>query len=156
GEIEAERLLHRRLVVRRRGRRVLLGQRRLLLAVLETAERHRLLLFLAAADDDDFNRLANRRVGDDTRQVAHILDVLAVELHHHVAGQDAGGFRRPLFIDAGDERAARRLDAEALGDVVGDLLDAHAEPAAASLAELPQLIDHRGDGLRRYREADAD
>ena len=66
---------------------------------------------------------------------------LAVELDHDVAGLDAGGLGRPLVVDAGDQRAARRLDAEALGDVVGDLLDAHAEPAAPHFAELAQLVD---------------
>src|SRR6202035_4609773 len=39
---------------------------------------------------------------------------------------------------------------------VGDLLDANAEPAAAKLAELPELIDHAGDGLGGHRKADAD
>ena len=80
--------------------------------------------------------LADRRVGDDARQVAHLLDVLAVELDDHVARLDAGGLGRALVVDAGDQRAARRLDAEAFGDLVGDLLDAHAEPAAPRLAEL--------------------
>ena len=85
---------------------------------------------------DDLDILADRRVGDDARQVAHLLDVLAVELDDHVAGLDAGGLGRALVVDAGDQRAARRLEAEALGDLVGDLLDAHAEPAAPRLAEL--------------------
>ncbi len=43
-----------------------------------------------------------------------------------------------------------------LGDVVGDLLDAHAEPAAPDLAVLAQLIDHVDGGVGRHREADAD
>ena len=102
-----------------------------LLAVLEPAELHPLRLFLALADDDHVDFLADRRVGDDARQVAQLLDVLAVELDDDVAGLDAGGLRRALVVDAGDQRAARRLDVEAFGDVVGDLLDAHAEPAAA-------------------------
>ncbi len=50
----------------------------------------------------------------------------------------------------------RGLDVEAFGDLVGDLLDADAEPAAAQLAELPELVDHAGDGLRGHRKADAD
>ena len=95
---------------------------------------HGLLLFLALADDDDLDVLADRRVGDDARQVAHLLDVLAVELDDDVAGLDAGGLRRALVVDAGDQRAARRLDVEALGDLVGDLLDAarRASRAASS------------------------
>ena len=39
---------------------------------------------------------------------------------------------------AGDQGAARGLDVEAFGDLVGDLLDADAEPAAAQFTELPQ------------------
>ena len=70
-------------------------------------------------DDDDFDVLADRRRGDDARQIAHFLDVLAVELDDNVARLDAGGLGRTLFVDAGDQRAARRLDAEAFGDLVG-------------------------------------
>ena len=43
---------------------------------------------------------------------------------------DAGGSRRTAFLRIGDERAARCLDAEALGDVLRHRLDLHAEPAA--------------------------
>ena len=74
----------------------------------------------------------------------------------HVARLDAAGLGRALIVDAGDQRAARRLDAEAVGDVVGDLLNAHAEPAAPRLAVLAQLIDHRHRGVGRHRKADAD
>src|SRR4029079_17311764 len=50
----------------------------------------------------------------------------------------------------------RRLDVEAFGDLVGDLLDANAKPAAAQFAELPELIDDARHRLRRHREAEAD
>ena len=94
------------------------------------------MIFLALADDHHLDVLADRRVGDDARQIAHLLDVAAVELDDHVARLDAGGLGRALVVDAGDQRAARRLDAEAFGDLVVDLLDAHAEPAAPHFAEL--------------------
>jgi hypothetical protein len=110
----------------------------------------------ALADDDDIDFLADRGVGDDARQILRLLDVLAVEGDDDVAGLDAGGLRRALVVDAGDQGAARRLDVEAFGDLVGDLLDADAEPAAAKLAELAQLIDHAGHGLGGHRKADAD
>ena len=48
------------------------------------------------------------------------------------------------------------LDVQALGDVVGDLLDAHAEPAAPHLAVLAQLIDDGDRAVGGHREADAD
>ena len=73
-----------------------------------------------------------------------------------IAGLDAGGLGRALFVDAGDQRAVRRLDIQAFGDVVGHLLDAHAEPAAPRFAELAKLVDDRDRGLRGHREADAD
>ena len=127
-----------------------------LFAVLEPADLDLVGFFLALADDDDVDLLADRRIGDDARQVVHFLDVVAVELDDHVARLDAGGLRRPLVVDAGDQRAVRRLDVEAFGDVVGDLLDAHAEPAAARLAELAELVDDRQRRVRGHREADAD
>src|SRR5213076_3104438 len=79
-----------------------------------------------------------------------------VESDDHVAGLDPGGFGRSLVVDARDQRAASRLDAEAFGDLIGDLLDANAEPAAAKFAELAELIDDAGDGFGRHRKANAD
>src|SRR6202171_3132190 len=153
GEIEAERLLRHRLL--RFGLRLGRGLHRLV-AVLEAAERDLAGLLLALADDDNLDFPADRGVGDDARQILWLLDVLAVELDHDVAGLDAGGLGRALVLDAGDQGAARGLDVEAFGDLVGALLDADAEPAAAQLAELPELIDHAGHRLGGHREADAD
>src|SRR6185437_16052121 len=126
------------------------------LAVLESPERHFLGDFLAFADDHHLDFLADRRVGYDARQVAHLLDVAAVELDDHVARLDAGGLGRTLVVDAGDQGATRRIDAEAFRDLGVDLLDAHAEPAAPHFFELAQLFDHRHHGLRRHRKSDAD
>ena len=103
--------------------------------------------FLALADDDNVDRPADGGVGDDARQIVHFLDVMAVELDDDVARLDAAGLGRPLVVDAGDKRAARRLDAEAFRDIVRDLLDAYAKPAAPRLAELAKLIDD-GDRAR--------
>ena len=68
------------------------------------------------------------------------LIVLAVELDDHVAGMDA----RPAWPGRLSSTPATSApcavaEAEALGDRVVDLLDAHAEPAAPRLAELLQL-----------------
>src|SRR5205085_5949796 len=51
---------------------------------------------------------------------------------------------------------ARGLHVQAFADLVGDLLDADAEPAAPRLAELAQLVDHAHHHLRGHGEADAD
>src|SRR6266481_1443913 len=154
GEIEAQRLLRDRLL-HRLGLRLGRSLHRLL-AILEAAERDLLGYLRALADDDDIDFLADRGVGHDARQVLWLLDVLAVELDHDIAGLDPRGFRRTLVLDAGDQGAARGLDVEAFGDLIGDLLDADAEPAAAKLAELPELIDHADHRLRGHRKADAD
>src|SRR5713226_1982142 len=153
-QIEAERLLRHRLL---RGLGLRLGGRlHGLFAILETAERDLPGLLLALADDDDIDLLAHSGIGHHPRQVLGLPDVLAVELDHDVAGLDACGFRRTLVLDAGNQGAARGLDVKAFSDLIGDLLDADAEPAAAKLAELPQRIDHAGNGLRGHRKADAD
>ena len=85
--------------------------------------------------------LADRRLRDEARQAAHGRHVLAVELQDDVAGLDAGLGGRAVRRDAGDQRAGVLRDAAGLGDVVGDRLDLDAEPAAARLAELAQLVD---------------
>ena len=71
-------------------------------------------------------------------------------------GSMPAGFAGPLSSTPAISAPRARLDVEAFGDLVGDLLDADAEPAAAQLAELPELIDHAGHRLRRHRKADAD
>ena len=83
-------------------------------------------------------------------------DVLAVELDDDVARQDGAVVDRPALDDAGDQRALGRCHAEALGDVVGHRLDAHAEPAAPRLAELAELVDDAQRQLDGNRKADAD
>src|SRR5580704_11457548 len=113
-------------------------------------------LFFALADDNDIDLLADWCVSDDARQVSHLLDVVTVEFDDDVARLDATGLGRALVVHAGYQRAVRRLDAQALGNIVSDLLDTHAEPTAPGLAELPKLIEHRHRGVGRHGEADAD
>src|SRR6516165_4775410 len=153
GEVEPERFLRHRFFGRLRGLDCRLHR---LVVVLQPAERDALGLFLALADDDDLDLLADGGVGDDALQVLRVLDVLAVELDDDVAGLDAGRLGRTLVVDAGDQRAASRLDVEAFGDLVGDLLNPYAEPAAAQFAELPELIDHAGHDPGRHGKADTD
>ena len=66
------------------------------------------------------------------------------------------GFAGPRSSMPATRAPCAGLIDEALGDVVGDLLDAHAEPAAPRLAELAELIDDGDRGVRRHRKADAD
>ncbi len=118
------------------GRGVFVGLGHLLLAVLEPAERDGLGDLLALAHDDDLDLLADRHGGDEARQIAGLLDLLAVELDDHVACLQSRRLGGTLVVDARDQRAARAAQAQALRDAVIDRLDAHAEPAAPRLAEL--------------------
>ena len=98
-KLEPERLFHGRLGV---GRGILL-QRCLLLpfAVLEAAELDGLGVFLALSDDDYRHLLIDRRIGNDARKIAHVLDVLAVEFDDHVTRID-DVLGRSLIFNAGD------------------------------------------------------
>src|SRR5205814_9330657 len=66
--------------------------------------------------------------------------------------------RRTVVVDARDERALRLVEAEALRDLVGHRLDAHAEPAAVHgvIGLAHQFGGHLLGEVRRDREADAD
>jgi hypothetical protein len=94
--------------------------------------------------------------GDDAGEIPRILHLAVVEAHDHVADLKPCGLRRTALVDAGHQRAARTAEVERLGGGLVDVLDADAEPAAARLAELAELVDdgHRGRG--GHREADAD
>ncbi len=68
---------------------------------------------------------------------------------------------RPAFspADLGDTwvtTAPRRLDAEGLGELRGEVLDLHAEPAAVHLAVVDQLLHDLARHVDRDGEADAD
>src|SRR3546814_13109662 len=55
---------------------------------------------------------------------------------------------RSLGGHVGDQRALGVLEAQPLHQIVGDGLDAHAEPAAPSMAEFTKLVDHVARELR--------
>src|SRR5262249_37679223 len=109
----------------------------------------------ALADDHHLDVLADRSIGDNLRQIAHFLDVLAVKLDDDISRFDAGRLGRALFIDAGDHSAACRLYTEALGDFIAHPRDAHPKPATAHFLEFTQLVNDRQRRLRRNGKADA-
>ena len=61
-----------------------------------------------------------------------------------------------MLIHTGNQSAARCAQPEALGNGVIHRLNFHPEPAAARLAELLELLDHRHDGRRGRGKANAD
>ncbi len=72
-------------------------------------------------------------------------------------GLDAALGRRAVGRDGGDERAGVLRHAQRAGDLVGHGLDLHAEPAAAHLVELPQLLARPAATVSAgTAEADAD
>src|SRR6185312_15052342 len=98
-------------------------------------------MLLALAPDLDLDGLVDRRLRHDARQMVHVMDILAVEGKDDVAGLDAGDLGRAAVAHAGDERALGLVEAQALGDLVGDALDVDAEPAAPGMAEHLDLVD---------------
>src|SRR5690606_25911077 len=104
----------------------------------------------------------DRRLGpglghaDQPRQVAHLLDLLAVEADDQVTGLDAGTVGRTAGTDLGHQGPGRRIEVERLGELGGHLLDLHADEAALDDTVGHQRLDHGlGDG-RRHGKADAD
>src|SRR5205085_8568722 len=84
------------------------------------------------------------------------LDRLAIISQDHVARLQFGLLRRAPRVDRGNQRAVALVEPDALGDVVGDRLDARADPAALDLAGRLQLLDDRLRQRRRDRKADAE
>ncbi len=122
---------------------------------LAAAQRDQQGLRFPVAEDDDADGLVDGRVADGADQLAGVGDVGAVERQDDVTRLDTRVLGRPVG-HVGDERAAGPFETQRLGQLLVDVLDAHAEPAAAGLAELLQLVDDVGDDIRGHGEADAD
>ena len=102
-------------------------------------------MLFAVTQQFDVGLVADRRGGDQRRQVGGFLHGFAVKLDDDVAVFDArfGGWR--VFHDFGNERAMRAVHAEGFGQGLIQPLNQHAEPAAHHFALVFQLI---GDALR--------
>ena len=99
--------------------------------------------------------LAHRRQADFIAQVRDPVHRLTVHFQHHVAGLEAGFIGGAFRQHIGDHHALAALHLEGVGQFLGEILNGHAEHAAAHFAVLDQLVHyvHRhvgGDG-----EADA-
>ena len=112
---------------------------------------------LAAAPEDDLDLLADRGLGDDPRQAAHPVDLLAVELQDHVARLDLGQLGRPVRRDARDQRARRRR-ADPRLSAISSVTVWMRTPSQPRLTR-PSSFSNSITGTReigRDREADAD
>src|SRR5206468_1982805 len=77
---------------------------------------------------------AHPRFGDEARQVRGLRNLLPGELHDHVPGFHTGLLRRGALHHGRDQRAGSVGALEALGELLGEGLDRHTEPAALDLA----------------------
>src|SRR5205823_4647022 len=109
----------------------------------------------AIAHDGDRDALTGGDVGDAPLQLGDLADLAAVELDDHVAGAQAGHLGGPALHHVGDEDALALAHAEARGQLVGDVLDGDAEPAAHHAALGDQLAHDHLRLVDRDREADA-
>ncbi|CUJ79951.1 Uncharacterised protein [Achromobacter sp. 2789STDY5608628] len=99
--------------------------------------------------------LARRGQRDQRRQIAGRHDGAAVDLAHHVAGLQAGLLGRAAFLDAGDQRAGRRIELERVGQVLVDLLHRHAQARMLHLAVFQDLVLDLVRHVDRDRERQA-
>src|ERR1700691_3261996 len=81
----------------------------------------------AIADNIELDRAADRCGGNEARQVAVLVDVLTLEFDDHVVRLKASLLSRPGVVDTEDQRAARRINAEAIGDIRGHLTEVRPE-----------------------------
>ena len=83
---------------------------------------------MAAAQQAERRRTAERLGGEAIVEGIDVVDRLAIDRNDDVAGLEAGMLGRAAARDAGDQRAGRALEAHAVGDVGGDLLQLGTEP----------------------------
>src|SRR3546814_11950413 len=81
------------------------------------------LLCTVAPPDGDVDSHADGVLRDHCLQTAHLRHLAAVELEDDVTLLDAGILRRPAFSDRRHQGAARAIEAPALGELVGDVLE---------------------------------
>ncbi|MNV01074.1 hypothetical protein D3C71_912620 [compost metagenome] len=135
---------------------MVLGRGLLIRRILQLAELDLDGLLLAITQDHHIDVLADRAFRHDPQKVAHLVNILAVEFQHDIAGLDRAIFHRSALGDAGDKRTLGAIHAEACRHIVGDGLDTNTEPAAARLTEFDELLDDILGKLRRHGESDTD
>ena len=117
-------------------------------------------LVVSPAAREGFSRMTITCSGDpDTleqiiKQLAKLVDGLAIEGENDVADLDPRGRGRSARIDTGDQGAARLAERQALGNLLTHRLDVHAEPSSVHMALSAKLLDHRHREARRNGESD--
>src|SRR5690606_6894608 len=111
---------------------------------------------LAVANITDAHRRTDSQQRYPHAQIIRVTNLAAVDSDDHVPGLESRTLGSGARLDLRDERAVLRVEIERFGERRRHGLDIYAEPAAADLAVLDQLIHHAAGHVRRYREADAD
>ena len=97
-------------------------------------------LFLAVTHDLQLDVRADRGRRHPVAQLADALDVLAVKFDNHIATLHPRLQCRTVLVHVAHQRAPLLLHLERLGQIRGDLLDAHAQPSANHLSSLDQTV----------------
>src|ERR1700728_3646942 len=129
---------------------------RSLLVVRQRTERQRHGLFLTLVEQTELDGGAGAHRADPPRQLARIVDRRAVHRGDDVTALDSGIGRGTLMLRLGHQSAGGLLQSEAVGEVRGDRLYLHADPAAGDAALIAQLPDDALDRIGRDGEGDTD
>src|SRR5262249_17562059 len=114
--------------------------------VFEFAEPEGQLLLLAIAHIADRSPRSGGKGGDLAREIARVLDHVAVDRRDDVSGLEAGFGSGALWFGGRDKGAGSLLNPEALGELSGERLHLDADPAALHVSTLAQLRYHRLGG----------
>src|SRR6185437_12512854 len=128
---------------------------RRLLLLLELGHTDPDVLLPAAAPDIQAGFAAGFHRGDGAGKLAEALDVLAIDGEDDIARLQTGLGRRSILLDGADERAARTIETERLGELRVHVLDRHADPAADDLSGLDELVLHVARHVDRNGEGDS-
>ena len=131
-ELEAERI-----DARRRFRLFRFGRRRCRTVRVQRRDLELDLLLLAVPPHRQLDRRLGRRIGHQPRQLSAAVDRLAVIGEDHVSRLQLCLRRGARRIDRRDHRPASLVEPDGLGNLVGDRLDAGADPAAFHFAGSP-------------------
>jgi hypothetical protein len=98
---------------------------------------------LSVAADRQVELAANRRRRDDARQIMRRPDLVAVGGNDHVALLYPRLIRRAALANRRDQSTRRmvRVEAEALRDRRGDVLNRNAKPSPGDVTVILELVD---------------
>ena len=124
-------------------------------AFFATPERNPQCLCFTVAENQNPDFGANRRIGHLLHKAARIIDLDPVKAEDDITGFHTR-FTRRTFWNVGHQSAACLFQSKAVGQIIGDVLNSHAQPAAPRFAKFLQLLDHVLSHPARHCKSDAD